>query len=228
MNGKFISRECKKPSIVSDQFSPPLADLRCVSRVDLSQRPPPAFICSQQCPYVLRHSKVLDVIKAIWPCFNHWKHWAAPPPTLYFGGRQNPITHKRLLIDVIVLEVRVWRGCDRLLLSATCVTLSWQFLSSFICCLIYDWGFHIFLAPAVAPVDRSSLSGADGQQICDQLFDLIQLFQLSHSCSCVVMRKGRRPRRREEPPFIQISCRSFTDVSFELKEITATTILMTQ
>lgn len=41
---------------------------------------PQASICSQHCPYTPRHSKVLDVIKAIWPCFNHWENWAAPLP----------------------------------------------------------------------------------------------------------------------------------------------------
>lgn len=97
-----------------------------------------AFISCQHYPYTQSHSKVFDVIKAIWPSFNHWENWVVPPSSLVLWKQtKSNQSYKRLLIDVILLEVKWWTGHDWLLLSATCLALSWRFMSTLIWCLIF-------------------------------------------------------------------------------------------
>lgn len=107
-----------------------------------------AFISCQHYPYTQSYSKVFDVIKAIWPSFNHWENWVVPPllpllPCTCTKQTKSNQSYKRLLIDVILLEVRWWTGHDWLLLSATCLALSWRFMSTLIWCLIFFWSSHI-------------------------------------------------------------------------------------
>lgn len=82
------------------QCGPSSADLHQVTcSFCRRRRPPPAVICSQQCPRPPRHRKVLDVIKAIWLRFNHWKKLSRPPLPLM------PCTLEADRIQSVIREV---------------------------------------------------------------------------------------------------------------------------
>lgn len=80
-------------------------------------------------------SKVLDVIKVIWPCFNHWENWAAPHnPTLEGDKIQSLI---REVIDWCNLIGR--EAVEGMWLIAFVHYTCWSWLAiffTFICCLI--------------------------------------------------------------------------------------------
>lgn len=138
-------------------------DLHC-SQCSVSSlcEPPATSICSQDCPYTPSHSKVLDVIKAIWPCFNHWENWAAPLPlpTLEADKIQSLIREVIDWCNLIGGEVveGTW------LIAFVCYTCSSQLaiLSTFIWYLISVWSSQFPFSSPVSPRDPSLPSGADG------------------------------------------------------------------
>lgn len=95
-------------------------------------------------------SKVLDVIKVIWPCFNHWENWAAPHnPTLEGDKIQSLI---RVVIDWCNLI-----GCEAvegMWLIAFVHYTCWSWLAillTFICYLISMWSSQ-FTLPIGVPL----------------------------------------------------------------------------